>query len=342
MRIGLIGGGNITDTHARAAAGVAGVEVTAVYGRTLERTRAIAERAGAMAYDDFDAFLSSGLDMVIIGSPSGLHAEQGIAAARRGLHVLVEKPLDISTERADALIAAADAAGVKLGVSFQDRMHPDLVRAHELVASGTLGKVFLAAGQVRWYRPPEYYSGSRWRGTRALDGGGALINQASHTVDLLLWLCGPAARVYAAADTKLHQIEVEDTIAAVIEFAGGALCTLEAATSAYPGYPRRVEVSGSEGTIVIEHDRLVRADLRSGAVLTGTGAEADTNLSASTATVSDARGHQRIIEDFVRAIHTGGTPACDGREGRRSVELIESLYASARTHQPVTLAGQHP
>jgi UDP-N-acetyl-2-amino-2-deoxyglucuronate dehydrogenase len=337
MNIGIIGGGNISETHARAALAVDGVRVAAVYGRNRERATALARQVDAAVFDDLDALLASPLDMVIIGSPSGLHADQGIAAARRGLHVLVEKPLDVSTASADALIAAADDAGVKLGVCFQDRMHPDLARAHDLVSSGVLGRPILIAGQVRWYRPPEYYGGSRWRGTRALDGGGALINQASHTVDLLLWLFGPPVRVFAAAATRLHSIEVEDTIVATIEFANGALGTLEAATSAFPGYPRRVTATGSEGTIVIEHDRMARVDLRSGDAAAGPSQGADTNLSASSATVSDVRGHQRLIEDFVQAIRSGGRPACDGREGRRSVALIEALYTSARTGQPVTL-----
>jgi UDP-N-acetyl-2-amino-2-deoxyglucuronate dehydrogenase len=337
LRAGIIGGGNISETHARAAQSVEGVEVAAVYGHNAERSAALARAVGATAFTDFERFLASPLDFVIIGSPSGVHAEQGIAAARRGLHVLVEKPLDVTTERADALIDAATAAGVRLAVCFQDRMHPDLARAHALVAGGALGAPILIAGQVRWYRPPEYYAASKWRGTRALDGGGALINQASHTVDLILWLFGPATRVYATAATRLHAIEVEDTVAAVIHFANGAIGTLEAATSAWPGYPRRVTLTGSEGTLVIEHDRLVAGDLRSGEEVVAPRGDADANLSASSATVSDVRGHARLIEDFVESIRTGRRPACDGPEGRRSVALIEAIYESAESGRPVDL-----
>ena len=202
------------------------------------------------------------MDLVAIGSPSGLHAEHGIAAARRGLHVLVEKPIDITTDRADALIDAADRAGVKLGVFFQDRLKPAVVRMKTSIETGRLGTPVLASGHVKWYRPPEYYGGSRWRGTWALDGGGALMNQGIHTVDVLLNLFGSVARVSARIATRVHAIEVEDTAVAALEFTSGALGIIETATSIYPGYARRVEVTGSEGTLVLDQDRLVRADLR--------------------------------------------------------------------------------
>jgi UDP-N-acetyl-2-amino-2-deoxyglucuronate dehydrogenase len=337
MRVGIIGGGNISDTHARAAQAIGGLTVDAVYGANAERTAALASDVGATPYDDFDRFLAHGLDLVIIGSPSGRHAEQGIAAARRGLHVLVEKPVDISTARVDALLAEVDRAGVKLGVCFQDRLHPDINATKALVDAGRLGRPVLASGRVKWYRPPEYYAGSRWRGTWELDGGGALMNQAIHTVDLLLWMFGPVARVYASTATRVHAIEVEDTAVAVLEFASGALGTIEATTSVYPGYARRIELTGAEGTIVIEHDRVVRSDMQSGEPAVVSTAGGDVNASASSAKVSDTRAHQRIIRDFVNAIETGGTPVCDGRDGRRSVALVEAIYASARTHQPVVL-----
>jgi predicted dehydrogenase len=337
MRVGIIGGGNISDTHARAAQAIEGLTVAAVYGANPARSSALAERVGAAFYDDFGRFLNHGLDFVIIGSPSGCHAEEAIAAARKGLHVLVEKPVDVTTARVDGLLEEVDRAHVKLGVCFQDRLHPDINATKAFVEAGHLGKPILASGMVKWYRPPEYYSGSRWRGVAALDGGGAVMNQAIHTVDLLLWIFGPVARVYARASTQLHSIEVEDTAVAVLEFVSGASGMLEATTSVYPGYPRRVELTGSEGTIIIEHDRVIRSDLKSrGAGVVST-SEGDANLSASSPTVSDTRGHQRIIRDFVHAIETNGTPICDGREGRRSVALVEAIYKSARTRQPVDL-----
>jgi UDP-N-acetyl-2-amino-2-deoxyglucuronate dehydrogenase len=288
-------------------------------------------------YDDLGRFLDHRpMDLVAIGSPSGLHAEQGIAAVRRGLHVLSEKPLDITTARVDALIEAADRAGVKLGVFFQDRLKPAVVRMKELIDAGRLGTPVLASGHVKWYRPPEYYGDSKWRGTLALDGGGALMNQGIHTVDLMLHLFGPVATVAARTATRLHTIESEDTAAAVLEFESGALGIIEAATSVFPGYSRRVEVTGSEGTLVLDQDRLIRVDMRT-AIDGLIEATAGTPESATSPVVSDVTPHRRILEDFIRAIQTNGTPACNGREGRRSVAVVEAIYAAAKSGRTTDL-----
>jgi predicted dehydrogenase len=314
----------------------------ACYGSNPERTARIAQAHGARQYDTLDEFLRHRpMEIVAIGSPSGLHAEQGIAAARQGLHVLSEKPLDITTGRADELIAACDAAGVKLGVFFQDRLRPAIVEIKRLLDAGELGKPVMIAGRVRWYRPPEYYSGSKWRGTWALDGGGALMNQAIHTVDLVQWMFGPVARVSAAVATRVHAIEVEDTAAAVVEFASGAIGTIEAATSLYPGYPRRLEVTGSEGTVILEDDKIVRMDLRNAAASAAAvqPAEVPPPENVASPVVSDASAHQRVIEDFMRAIRQNTAPATDGRQGRQSVALVEAIYAAARERRPVMLSS---
>jgi UDP-N-acetyl-2-amino-2-deoxyglucuronate dehydrogenase len=338
VKIGLIGAGNISRTHADAVAAIDGATVVAVCGRTREKADVLAARCGAAAYDDLDRFLGHRpMDMVIIGSPSGLHAEQGIAAAQRGLHVLTEKPIDISTARADRLIAEADRAGMTLGVIFQDRMKPDVRRVKTLLDAGRLGTPILASASVRWHRPPEYYEASTWRGTEALDGGGALMNQGVHTVDLLLWLFGPVRRVFGKTATRLHAIEVEDTAVAVLEFASGALGTLEAATSAYPGYARRLELTGSEGTVRLEGDRLAALDLRSA----GEGDVAtDANPVSAAATspvVADVTAHRAVFEDFIAAIAGHVHPSCDGAQGRASVAVIEAIYRSSKSSLPVDL-----
>jgi predicted dehydrogenase len=331
MHIGLIGGGNISESHARAAKSIPGVEIAAIFGGNLRKVERLCRDYGGTPYTDFDLFLAhQPMSMVVIGSPSGLHASQGIAAARHGLHVLTEKPIDISTERADALIHAAEQADVKLGVIFQDRTKPNILRLKQTIDRGLLGKTILVEARVKWFRPTEYYGDSKWRGTLALDGGGALINQGIHTVDLLLWMFGDVNRVQARIATALHSIEGEDTVVATLEFASGALGVLHATTAAYPGYPRRLEVSGTNGTIILEQDRIVNADLRTGADEFLGHESRDENLSASSAVVSDVRGHQAVIEDFIRAIKDGPAPLCDGREGRRSIELVEAIYRAAK------------
>jgi UDP-N-acetyl-2-amino-2-deoxyglucuronate dehydrogenase len=352
VHVGLIGAGNISATHARAAVAIPEVRIAAVHAPTRERAERLAAQCHAAAYETLDAFLDHRpMDMVAIGTPSGLHSEHGIAAARRGLHVLVEKPIDITTVRADALIAEAARAAVTLGVMFQDRLKPGVQRMKALVDTGRLGTPILATAHVKWYRPRSYYADSRWRGTLALDGGGALINQAVHTIDLLLWLFGPVRRVFGRTATRLHGIEAEDTAVAALEFASGALGTIEAATSAYPGYARRLELTGSEGTLVLDGDELAAVDLRdgsnggSGTAMDPPRAAADSRVrppaspaSASSPVVADASAHQRIFEDFIHAVATRSAPACDGLEGRRSVELVEAIYESARTNRPVDLA----
>lgn len=338
--IGLLGGGNISETHARAARAIPGVEISAVYGSNTEKVHRMCAEFAAQAYSSLEAFLAHRpMDLVAIGSPSGLHAQQGIAAARRGLHVLTEKPIDISVERADQLIEETSKAGVKLGVFFQDRCKPDIVRVKEAVVGGVLGKPILADARVKWYRPPDYYAKSRWRGTFSLDGGGALINQAVHTLDLMQWLFGDVKSVQATCRTALHAIEAEDTLIATLEFTSGALGVLQATTSVFPGYPRRLELSGTEGTLIIEQDRLLSADLRNPPASLSKNSQADQNPSSSSPVVSDARGHQAVLMDFLEAIQKNTTPRCDGLEGRRSLLLVQAIYAACRTGDRVNLAA---
>jgi len=329
-RVGLIGAGNISTTHARALAGLDGVNLVAVYAPRLEQARVVADSVGARACDSVDRlFDGPPLDMVVVGTPSGVHGEHAAAAVRRGIHVLVEKPLEITVARVDALIAAADRAGVTLGVIFQDRVKREVRALKSTVDSGTLGTLSLVHAQVPWWRPPEYYRDSRWRGTSALDGGGVLMNQAIHTVDLLLWLCGPVTRVAGTTATRFHDIEVEDTVVATLEFASGALGTIEAATCAYPGRPRRIEISGSTGTAMLDGDRLL-----------SDAAAASSNpppQNVASPVVSDVSAHRDVFVDFIQAFSNRRRPCCDGREGRRSVQLIEAIYASSRQGRPIDI-----
>src|SRR5262249_49783679 len=184
IHVGLIVGGNISGTNAGAVTTIADAKISAILGTNPAKVASLCREFGGQPYSEFDSFLAHRpMDMVVVGSPSGLHAQQGIACANAGLHVLVEKPMDITTQRADSLIAACERANVKLGVIFQDRLKPGIRRAKELLDEGALGRLLLADARVKWYRPPEYYAGSRWRGTWELDGGGALMNQGIHTVD---------------------------------------------------------------------------------------------------------------------------------------------------------------
>jgi UDP-N-acetyl-2-amino-2-deoxyglucuronate dehydrogenase len=329
--VGLIGGGNISETHARAARAIPGVALAAIYGTNTEKVERLSREHDCKAYRNLDAFLDHRpMDLVAIGSASGLHAAHGVAAARHGLHVLTEKPIEISTSRADELIEATTKAGVKLGVFFQDRCKPDIRHLKEWIAQGFLGRVLLVDARVKWYRPAEYYSQSKWRGTFALDGGGVLINQAVHTLDLMLWLTGDVTEVQARIATVLHAIEAEDTGVVNFQFASGALGSLQATTAAFPGYPRRLEITGTEGTVILEQDRIVAVNLRNAPEGVTADAPSHDIENTSSPRVTDFTGHQAILEDFIRAIQQDGIPVCDGREGRRSVALVERIYRAAR------------
>ena len=336
LHVGFIGGGNITDTHIRAALAIPQLRAEAVVGTNPDRVNALAAKYAISSCPDLRLFLSHRpLDLVVIGSPSGVHAAEGIAAAAEGMHVLVEKPIDITTERADDLISAARRSRVKLGVIFQDRLKPDILRLRDWIRTGKLGRIILVEASVKWYRPLEYYGNSKWRGTLRFDGGGALMNQGIHTVDLLLYLLGDINRVQAVTKTALHKIESEDTCVATLEFANGAVGVLHASTAAFPGYARKVEITGSEGTVRLEQDRITRVDLRNRPQGEYQTEPADQNASANSPVVSDVRGHQRIFEDFVRCIETGSAPVCDGEEARRSLAVVEGLYRSARQAEAV-------
>lgn len=337
-KTGILGGGNISDSHLRAALEIEEIEITGVCGSNMEKAERLAGLAGAPAFKDENKFFAEcPMDLVAIGSPSGLHAVQGTAAASRGIHVLVEKPIDVTTKKADQLIDACERAGVKLGVFFQDRVSDGVRQLKSLIENRTLGKPVLATAHVKWYRDPEYYSKSKWRGTWSLDGGGAIMNQGIHTLDLLIWLLGNPRQVFGFTRTMLHEIETEDTAVAVIEFESGALATYEAATSAYPGQPRKIHLTGSQGTASLVHDKLADISLLGVEKKVKENGESGKPENTSSPVVSDVSGHRRIMEDFLGAIRDNRTPMCDGKDARRSLELVCAIYESSRTGCPVTL-----
>src|SRR5215831_8455691 len=254
---GITGCGMIGKVQAEAIASIPGARLMAVCARDEKRVAEFAAKFGATGYTDYEKFLDHpGLRIVNICTPNGLHAEQGVAAARAGKHVLVEKPIDTTLEKADALIEACDRNGVKLGVIFQSRFLPAAQKIKRAIAEGRLGRLMIGDAYVKWYRSPEYYADS-WHGTIALDGGGALINQAIHTADLLRWIMGPAKTVFAfRSSLRYPQLEGEDTLVACIRFANGALGVIEATTSVSPGFKRRLEISGEKGTVILDGDSI--------------------------------------------------------------------------------------
>jgi predicted dehydrogenase len=331
---GIVGCGLIGKVQAEAIGSIPGARLMAMCGRNEKRTAEFAAKFGATGYTDYDQFLKHpGLQIVNICTPSGLHAEQGIAAAQAGKHALVEKPIETTLEKADALIEACDRHGVKLGVIFQSRFLPAVQKIKRAIDEGRLGRLMIGDAYVKWYRAPEYYAGS-WHGTMALDGGGALINQAIHTVDLLRWMMGPVETAFAMKSAlRYPQIEGEDTLVASLRFQNGALGVIEAATSAKPGFKRRLEISGERGTVILDGDAISCWAI-DGESEDANGGEQITDGSANPAAISN-EGHRRQIEDMMRAVIKDRAPMIDGREGRKSLELVVALYASANTGEVI-------
>jgi UDP-N-acetyl-2-amino-2-deoxyglucuronate dehydrogenase len=341
---GIAGTGVIAAIHADAIAMVPGARLAAVTDVAAGAAAAFAAAHGCAAEPDLDALLARpDVDVVSVCVPSGLHAEVGIRAARAGKHLVVEKPIDVTLEAADRLIDAARAAGVALTVISQHRFDPGLIEAKRLLDEGALGRLVLGEASTRWYRTQAYYDSAAWRGTSAMDGG-SLMNQGIHYVDLLRWCMGPVTEVTALCATQTHQIEVEDTSLAALRFASGALGTIVASTSVYPGFAQRLEIAGTEGTLTIEDGAIVRRAFGSGARQAGTAHEPDGPppdggaATGSNPAAVHVASHAAQLEDLLAAIEAGREPAVTGEGGRATLEIVCAVYESARTGRAVTLA----
>lgn len=340
IRFALVGAGNIAKIYVAAFAVIPDATVTVVCSRSEESGRALAQACGAEWVADFHAAVRrDDVDAVVVATPSGTHADIAVVAAQAGKHLLVEKPLDITLARVDAILHAAQEAGVVLACVFPLRFTEGPQRAKAALDAGRLGRLTLADVYVKWFRPQSYYDGS-WRGTYALDGGGALMNQAIHNIDLIQWLVGPVSSVIGRVATLAHEMETEDTASAVLTFENGALGVIQGATSCWPGDPARVELHGDRGTIALEEGRIVLWKLQDAAP-----GEEEAMLALEQAGGSGAADpmaigfekHRRQIVDMIEAIRTGRAPAIQGAEARRSVEIVRAIYRSAATNALVAL-----
>ncbi len=343
---GIVGCGMIAEFHTRAINEIAGARVVGAMSRNPAGGAKIAGLAngGCKVFGDLDALLAApGLDVVCICTPSGAHLEPAVRAAAAGKHVVVEKPLEITLARCDAIIDACDAAGVRLCTIFPSRFTAANQRLKEAIALGRFGRLTLGDTHVKWWRTQEYYDSGGWRGTWQLDGGGALMNQAIHNVDLLYWLMGDVESITAQTATLAHiRIEVEDTAVASVRFKSGALGVIQAATSAYPGLLKRTEIHGDRGSARVEQDDITLWEFQEKVPSDNEVYAAMAAQSGFKAGASDPRGithvgHRDQLTDFLEAIDSGRDPVVDGREGRKSVEIIRAIYRSAGSGQVVGL-----
>ena len=332
----------ISQLHAKVIANLPDAELVAVCSRDHDRAKSITDAFGGAPTTDYESLLArTDIDAVAICTASGEHAAFGIPAARAGKHVLVEKPIEINLEQADALISACSQSSVKLGVIFQLRFLDACREVKQDLERGALGNPVMADCYMKFYRPQEYYSGSRWKGTQALDGGGALINQGIHGLDLLLHLAGDVASVKAYKAVRAHDnIEVEDTCVAAVRYVNGALGVIQATTSVHPDVQQRIELHGSEGTIILDgtEDVWIKhwETFKDGSRDIEPHAAAE-HHGAAAVLEEGGEAHRRQIQDFVDAIVEDREPAVNGSEGRRSLAVVRAIYRSAEEGIEVTL-----
>jgi UDP-N-acetyl-2-amino-2-deoxyglucuronate dehydrogenase len=342
---GIVGAGMISHFHARAIKEIKNAQLLGIYSTNKIKSDQFAAKYKCEAYETLDQMLSrTEIDIVCICTPSGIHLEPAVASIQAGKHCVIEKPLEITIERCDIIIEAAHKAGVKTGVIFPSRFYEASRQLKKSIDEKRFGDLVLGDAYVKWSRSAEYYQSGKWRGSWKYDGGGALMNQGIHSVDLLQWYMGPVKSVQSVSANIRHKnIEVEDTIVSTIKFKNGALGTVECSTGVFPGSLKRVEIMGTTGSAILEEDHLIqwqfkeehiedeniRKAMQSGPLSHG-GASNPSDISFV--------GHQRQIEDFIHAIETGSSPLVDGVEGRKSVEIVSAIYESARLGHMIKLS----
>ena len=339
----IVGTGMIAGYHAQAIAQTPGARLVGVVSRSPERGRAFAAQHQIPVLTSTVEEMVTRADVHVINvtTPSGAHLEPSLAAIRAGKHVVIEKPVETTPARVDEIIAAADKAGVKVAAIFQGRFGSGAQTVKSAVSTGRLGQLVLASAYVKWHRTVDYYK-TPWKGTWTLDGGGALMNQAIHGVDLLQWFAGLPAGVFGQFTRRVHTgIQADDTTVATLQYPDGALGTIEASTALWPGWSRRIELCGEHGSICLEDDHIARWDFTKAAP----GDEAIRNAKRDDALGSGAgvpggislTGHLRQIGDLVAAVRDNRPPAIDGREGRKAVALVHAIYESAKAGKAVRL-----
>ena len=334
--VGIVGAGTIGAVHAGALDELQGARLVAVVAAREVTGRKLAEAHGAEWHAGLGELLARpDVDVVVICTPSGLHPDQAVAAARAGKHVITEKPMAVTLEGADHMIHVCREAGVTLSVIFQYRFNRDALRLKRAVEAGLLGRPVLGNAFVHWHRTQAYYGESGgWRGTWALDGGGALMNQSIHAVDLLQWILGPVESICGYAETLAHDIEAEDTASAALRFASGALGTIQGTTSAHRDSPLRIEIRGTEGSATLDGSRLtVWEPGREEEVLSARDLE---SLPESRGDEPLAAAHRRQLKEIFAALREGREPPIPGEEARKAVEIVLGIYRSASSGERVT------
>ncbi|MBK5204385.1 MAG: Gfo/Idh/MocA family oxidoreductase [Polaromonas sp.] len=336
LRLAIIGAGLGSAPHFKSLEDLASeAEIVWVYGRTAERLASVRVPAGAQKTTRLEDILEdASVQAVLVLTPPNSHLDIVRRAARAGKHVLVEKPLEIDLNRANALVEACEASDVTLAVMLQHRMREAALGLTALLGTGELGQLVSAAVSIRWWRPQSYYD-EPGRGTLARDGGGVLITQAIHTLDLLLGFTGLPERVTGLASTSpIHRMEGEDTAAALLHYAGGAIAVMQATTAAYPGFPERIELNFTKGCATLEAGELQAVFMNGKTVTLGA---RQTSGGGANPMEFDHAAHRAVLHDFIRAVQSGTAPAITGRSALGVQQVIEAIMESSRSGSTVAL-----
>ena len=341
---GIVGCGMIANFHAQAIEHIRGAKIVACYDVYAPGAEKFSAAIGCKAYPTLKEMLADpDVDIVTICTPSGAHRDPAVAAAKAGKHVVVEKPLEITLKRCDAIINACRENNVKLCTIFPSRFGAANKAIKQAIDSGRFGKLTLGDTYIKWWRSQEYYDQGGWRGTWDMDGGGAYMNQGIHGVDLLYWFMGEVAEVTALTGTLAHErIEVEDCGVAALRFKNGAFGTIEASTAVHPGFPKKTEIHGTKGSVIVEQDDVLlwefeKQQKKDATIREKFAPTASNSGGASDPTAISYDGHLQQLKDFIRAIETDSVPFVDGEEGRKSVEIILAIYKSSWTGRRVEL-----
>ncbi|MGG4095752.1 Gfo/Idh/MocA family protein [Paenibacillus lautus] len=333
VRFGIIGCGIIADIHAQGILNTEEAVLAAVFDTKRESAVKLTAKYGGDICDTLEELLArEDVEVICICTPSGMHAEQTAMVARAGKHVLAEKPMAIKLDDVERMIEVCAENGVLLATVFPRRMSPQARYARQVIQEGRLGKLSLCSAYVMLFRDQAYYDSAGWRGTWAMDGGGAMMNQGIHTVDMLQWLVGPVASLSAKAKAVLRNIEVEDTVIAALEFESGALGVLEITTTACGGKGQRLVIHGEKGVLVIEEDTIVSLEID--------GQQVQLPEFEPFKVIPD--GHRLQIRDMALAVREGREPVVTGKDGRHSLEIILGTYEASRQHKEIKLQTETP
>ena len=339
LKIGIIGCGTIADIQAQAIIKSENAELQSVFSRNIEKAKKCGEKYNTKWYDNWQSFISDPeLDIVSICTPNGNHLEYGEKAAEAGKHVIVEKPIEVTLQRANRLIEKCKTNNVKLAVIYQSRFVPEIQKVKQQIEDNEIGDIFMGDAYIKWFRGQDYYDSGVWRGTLKLDGGGVLINQGIHTIDLLQWLMGDVDTIYGQTDIFTHKnIEGEDNAVAVLRYKNGAVGVIEGSTSVQPAQSRRIELHGKKGSVIIDDNNVeVKIESQQNSPATEENETKSSGASSPLAGFS-IEPHKKQFEAIVDAINTDSTPPVSGEESLKSLAIVLAIYESSKLNSVVKL-----